>query len=210
MTDDRELLTNLRDLARLNRLPGGAGASAAAIRRLVAGDTEVAVLDVGGGIGDMAMRFARHGWRTLLLDVHPQVVEAARAATADEPRVQVGAGDARALPFADGTFDVVHASLLLHHLDPTDAVQALREMARVTRHGIVVNDLRRGILPLVATGVAVALLGRCRATRADGLASVRRAYDLRETDAMLAEAGLRVVRRTNALMPRVVTTAVER
>jgi ubiquinone/menaquinone biosynthesis C-methylase UbiE len=208
VTDPRELATNLCDLARLNRLPGGARASAAAIRGLVADDPDVSILDVGGGIGDMALRFARQGWRTVLVDAHPQVVAAARIATAEEPRIRVEAGDARALTFADGAFDVVHSSLLLHHLDSPDAVRALREMARVARCGVVVNDLRRGILPLVATGVAVAVLGRCRATRADGIASVRRAYDLGEVDALLAEAGLKVARRTNGLMPRVVTTAV--
>jgi SAM-dependent methyltransferase len=208
VSDEGELLTNLWDLARLNRLPGGAAASAAAIRRLVRGARDVTILDVGAGIGDMALRFARDGWRTVALDVHPQVVAAAAAATADEPRVQVSTGDGRSLPFADDEFDVAHASLVLHHLDPADVVMTLREMARVARRGVVVNDLRRGILPFVATGVAVALLGRCRATRVDGLASVRRAYALRELDAFVADAGLTVARRTNALMPRVITTVV--
>ncbi len=210
VSDEGELLTNLWDLARLNRLPGGAAASAAAIRQLVGGESDVTILDVGAGIGDMAMRFARHGWRTVALDVHPQVVGAAALATADEPCVEVRTGDGRELPFGDGEFDVAHASLVLHHLDPAEAVMALSEMARVARRGVVVNDLRRGMLPFVATGVAVAVLGRCRATRVDGLASVRRAYALRELDALLVDAGLEVVRRTNALMPRVVTTAVRR
>ena len=37
------------------------------------------------------------------------------------------------LPFADGEFDVVHAHQVLQHV--ADPVQALREMARVTRPG---------------------------------------------------------------------------
>jgi SAM-dependent methyltransferase len=41
-----------------------------------------------------------------------------------------------ALEYADDTFDVVHAHLVLHHL--TDPVAALREMRRVCRSGGVV------------------------------------------------------------------------
>ncbi len=54
--------------------------------------------------------------------------------------------DVRALPLDDGAWTSSHASLVLHHLDPADAVAALREMRRVARRGVVVNDLRRGAL----------------------------------------------------------------
>ena len=39
--------------------------------------------------------------------------------------------DARAIPLADGEVDVAHASLLMHHFDPDDAIAALAEMRRV-------------------------------------------------------------------------------
>ena len=48
-------------------------------------------------------------------------------------------------PLADREVDVTHASLLIHHLDPDDAVVALGEMRRVSRLGVVINDLRRGV-----------------------------------------------------------------
>lgn len=205
-----ELERNLADLARLGRLPGGVSASAAAIRRLAPAETDPTILDVGAGRGDTALAFAGRGWRTVAVDAHHDVLRAARKATAHEPMVEVVEGDARSLPYPDGAFDVSHCSLLLHHLDPPDAVATLREMARVARHGVVVNDLRRGLLPFVATGVAVALLGRCRATRVDGLASVRRAYTLAELDGLLALAGLDVRWRSAPFMPRVATAAVRR
>lgn len=203
-----ELRTNLADLGRLNRLPGGADASIRAITRLVGPRPNVAILDVGTGAGDLALAFARRGWRTVALDADPAVIAVARACTAGETRVSVLPGDATSLPFDDASMDVVHSSLLLHHLDPPAAVRALAEMGRVARLGIVVNDLRRGILPLVATAVAVTALGRCRTTRHDGLLSVRRAYTPGETDALLTAAGLHLVHRSPAWMPRVVTSAV--
>jgi hypothetical protein len=58
------------------------------------------------------------------------------------------------------------------------------------------------------TAATVVALCRGRYTRADGLASARRAYTLRELDALLIEAGLCVRDRSAAAMPRVVTVAV--
>jgi SAM-dependent methyltransferase len=208
--DPAELERNLDDLARLGRLPGGVSTSLAAIRRLVPARADPDILDVGAGRGDMALAFASHGWRTMAVDTHLDVLRVARSATSHEPLVEVVQADGRHLPYPDHAFDVSHCALLIHHLDPADAVTVLRELARVARHGVVINDLRRGLLPFVATGVAVALLGRCRTTRVDGLRSVRRAYTLAELDALLTEAGLEVVWRSNRFMPRVVTAAVRR
>jgi ubiquinone/menaquinone biosynthesis C-methylase UbiE len=203
-----ELAENLRDFARLNRLPGGTAASLAAIRRLLpAGAVGGSVLDIGAGGADMARAFAAAGWRTVAADSHDAVLASARATLGDTTRVELIAADARELPYDDDAFDVAHCSLLVHHLDEADAVTALAEMARVSRFGVVVNDLRRGVIPYVATGVSVALLARARVTRVDGLTSVRRAYTLAELDRLLARAGLAVTWRTSPLMPRVATAA---
>ena len=202
------LRTNLADLARLNRLPGGAHASTQAVARRAGARHELTVLDVGTGAGDLPLAFAARGWSVIGLEADPDVAAVASTITGGTDRVRIVTGDATALPFDDASVDVAHASLLLHHLDPAMAARALAEMARVARLGVVINDLRRGVLPLLAVGVAVAALGRCRATRHDGLLSVRRSYTPAELDALLAASGLRRVRRSAAWMPRVVTTAV--
>jgi len=201
-----EVEANLADLARLNRLPGGTAASIAGIRRLVGEGNAARILDVGTGRGDMPLAFAAQGWDVLAVDSNPDVLTIARRELGDRGLEAVEA-DVRALPFEDGAFDVAHASLLLHHLDPAAAAAALRELSRVARRGIVVNDLRRGWMPLVASAVSVALLARSRVTRTDGLASARRAYTLRELDRLLDEAGLAPRWRSAAWMPRVVTAA---
>lgn len=198
---------NLADLARLNRLPGGTSASVAAIRRLLDGADDATILDAGTGRADMPTAFAARGWRSVGLDRNPKVLASARRASDHEPSVEIVDGDVRSLPFADGAFEVAHASLLIHHFDPDEAVTALRELARVGRRGIVVNDLRRGILPLAATWAMIAAAGRSPVTRRDGMVSVRRAYTLRELDELLARAGLAVRWRSSPWLPRVATAA---
>ncbi|MDQ4035447.1 MAG: methyltransferase domain-containing protein [Chloroflexota bacterium] len=201
---------NLADLARLNRLPGGAGTSAHAIDRLLDGRRHARILDAGAGRGDMPLAFARRGWEVTAFDTHPGVLGVARRVTGGEPRITVVEADARSLPFDDGAYHVAHCSLLLHHLDPGDAAKVLREMRRVSRAGVVVNDLRRGVLPFVATAATVLALGRSHVTRNDGLLSARRAYTLDELDELLDGAGLAVRWRSPGWMPRVVTAASPR
>ena len=119
--------------------------------------------------------------------------------------VELLVADARRLPFEDASVDVAHASLLIHHLDEADAIDALREMRRVARRGVVVNDLRRGRLAYAATAAAVLALTRGRYTRHDGLLSARRAYTLHELDDLAAAAGMHAIWRSPSFLPRVVT-----
>jgi SAM-dependent methyltransferase len=203
----REVEANLADLMRMNRLPGGTDASVRAITRLVRPGNRARILDVGTGAGDMPIAFTRRGWRVVALDANPQVLEVAGRRLAGVPDIEVTDGDALALPLDNDSVDVAHGSLLLHHFKPDAAVEALREMRRVARRGVVVNDLRRGILPFAVTWMAVMALGRSRVTRYDGAASARRAYTVPELDELLAAAGLTPRWRSPAWMPRVVTAA---
>ena len=202
-----EVDQNLADLARLNRLPGGTAASIEGIGHLIGSGAEARVLDVGTGRADMPLAFAKRGWRTTALDINSDVLLVARRETAGQPLVEIVAGDGRSLPFDDGSFDVAHASLFVHHFEPAEAVAVLRELRRVALRGVVVNDLRRGLVPLLATGASALVFGRSRVTWTDGLASARRSYTLAELDELLAEAGLRILWQSIGWMPRVVTAA---
>ena len=207
--DADELRRNLREMAMLNRLPGGVGASRRAIEWLLDGAGAMVVLDVGTGSGDLPAALARHhsprALHVLACDLRADVLEYATRRLARVAHVQLLEADARRLPLADESVDVAHASLLVHHLDPPDVIRALGEMRRVARRGVVVNDLRRGRLAYAATAVTVLGLARGRYTRHDGVLSARRAYTLTELDELAASAGLRRVRRSPAFLPRVVT-----
>jgi ubiquinone/menaquinone biosynthesis C-methylase UbiE len=207
--DRFELHRNLREMAMLNRLPGGSGSSRRAIESLLDGAERAVVVDVGTGAGDLPALLARHrGARRLQVlacDIRPEVLEYSARRLARVPDVELLQADARQLPFADESADVVHGSLLIHHFDPPDAVRVLGEMRRVARRGVVVNDLRRGRVAFALSAAAVLGLARGRYTRHDGVLSARRAYTLEELDELAASAGLRRVRRTSAFLPRVVT-----
>lgn len=204
--DARELALNLREMAMLNRLPGGTGDSVRAVERLLGDQTEATVLDVGTGSGDFVRRLRRRRHvEVIAADVRSEVLEIAARNLAGISSVSLIKADARSLPLGDHEVDVAHASLLLHHLDPDDAIAAFAEMRRVARLGVVINDLRRGLLPFVMTAAPVLALSRGAYTRHDGVLSARRAYTLSELDTLARRAGLSRISRSARFWPRVTT-----
>jgi SAM-dependent methyltransferase len=93
------------------------------------------LLDVGSGPGTITADLAAlvAPGEVVALEVNDQAAALTRQGA---PGVDVRVGDVHALPFDAGEFDVVHAHQVLQHV--ADPVQALREMARVTRPGGVV------------------------------------------------------------------------
>jgi ubiquinone/menaquinone biosynthesis C-methylase UbiE len=95
------------------------------------------------------------------------------------------AGDALALPFGDGSFDIVGCNLFAHHLEPAELKQFASEALRVSRHAVVINDIIRHPLHLLLVYAGFPLM-RSYVSRMDGVASVRRAYVPEEMRTMLA------------------------
>ncbi len=102
------------------------------------------VLDVGCGTGTQLERYAEYGAIVTGVDLSPAML----AVAAD----RLGSGatliceDASSLSLADGSFDLVIASLLLHQLTPSTRSEVLQEMVRVTAPAgsMLVIDYRAG------------------------------------------------------------------
>ncbi|MBA2565118.1 MAG: methyltransferase domain-containing protein [Gemmatimonadetes bacterium] len=185
----------LRELARVNRLLGGRRTTLAHLGPLLAatGKERVTVLDVAAGGGDMAE--AMRDWalrrglnlRFTFLDRHPVVLDFSRRAAGFRPHLVLG--DALTLPFPDASFDLCVTSLFFHHLEPEEMEASMREMRRVARTGILVNDLVRDRLAWAWIVLLSRLFSRNRLVRHDGPLSVRRAYRPSDFRALAAGSG---------------------
>ena len=133
---------------------------------------------------------------------------AATAAARFGNEIDVRVGDMLALPLEDGSVDVAACSLVLHHFEPPDAVRALRELSRVARRGVIVNDLVRTRLGLVGAHAIARFATRNPITRHDAVVSVRRAYTRAELEGLVRDAGLGIRSCHGALGYRVALTAV--
>ncbi len=116
----------------------------------------IRILDVATGSADIPqaiMSWARRIGRPMQvigLDLHPTTLQIARQWVGNDPEIQLIQGDALALPLEDNAVDIATCSMFLHHLDEPQALQVIREMLRVSRHGIIVNDLLRSTWAKVA------------------------------------------------------------
>jgi ubiquinone/menaquinone biosynthesis C-methylase UbiE len=131
-TEDPDFFVRFMDEA---QKPAGIQASKRLMLERAALTSGDAVLDVGCGPGDDLFDLAERvgdGGRLVGIDASEVMIAAARR-RAEERGLPVAfeVGEATALPFADGTFDVCRAARVLEHLD--DPGGALAEMARVTR-----------------------------------------------------------------------------
>lgn len=96
-----------------------------------------AALDVGAGMGVAAYALARDGWRTVALEPDASDFVGAgairRLAAEAGLTIEVVQEWGESLPFADASFDLVHARQVLHHA--RDLPRFCRELQRVLKPG---------------------------------------------------------------------------
>jgi len=192
-------LEALQGLARINRASGTVGRISQPIVLMAKHERldRVSVMDVACGGGDVpigvVLAAKNHGIQVdlTLMDRSPTALAtASRAAAAVGIDCQTIRADTLSnLPRNE--VDVVTNSLFLHHLsEPADVISVLRDMREIARRMVVISDLRRSRLGLIAAKTACRLLSRSPIVRHDGPASVRAAWTLDELSDFAAQAGM--------------------
>jgi ubiquinone/menaquinone biosynthesis C-methylase UbiE len=193
-----EIATALSDLRHINLWFGGIATTQSMIARAAtkAGATSLSLLEVAAGNGyvpqSASTRMQRSGIRlqvTLLDRAQSHLNRSGNGTSAV-------AGDALALPFADGSFDLVSCCLFAHHLEPREIVAFVDEGLRVCRTAVIINDVIRDPIHLTLVYLSLPLY-LSRFTHHDAPASVRRAYTVEEMYEMLrqtAAAGVEIDR----------------
>jgi SAM-dependent methyltransferase len=195
-----EMRGNLADLRFFNAWMGGTRLALRATAPLLARarpGAPVSVLDVATGSADILASLGRRARRRragilgIGMDTNADVLEEARRfLAAVDGGARLVRGDARSLPWRDGSVDVALCSNFLHHLGQVEAVEALREMRRVCRLGVVVVDLMRTRAAWYLVWLTTRLTTRNRLTRHDGILSIERAFTPIEMARLAREAGM--------------------
>ena len=115
-----------------------------------------AVLDIAGGTGDLAARFAEivgPAGRVVLADINGAMLEVGRDKLLDTGRqgnIKFVQADAQDLPFPDDSFDCVTIAFGLRNV--TDKDKALRSMLRVLKPGgrLLVLEFSKPANPLLS------------------------------------------------------------
>jgi ubiquinone/menaquinone biosynthesis C-methylase UbiE len=154
------------ELTSINRRLGGVRA----VQRFLPEQENLLILDVAAGACDVGEALiAQIPCHVVSLDIYDRGLKLAN-------RTWPVMGDALDLPFRDGTFDVVMASLFFHHLSNKDCAKVLASMWRITRRRVLVNDLHRHIIPYYSFQALAMMFSKSPMIKHDGPVSVRRAF----------------------------------
>lgn len=196
--DRKALFDNLRELEWINRMTGGPTTGFNAIRRLLRpGMSEVHIVDVGFGAGDMLCYLLDHAHklpcpvRLTGIDIMPETLDYIGQFHPHLPgKVALHAMDYAQWFAEGGKADIIHAGLFCHHLDNGQLVEFFRH-CKEARLGAVVNDLARDPVPYYFIKAATAIFAKSPLTRHDAPLSVLRAFKRSELEGLLVEAGIR-------------------
>jgi SAM-dependent methyltransferase len=197
--DPAQLVAALRFLGFINRRLGGVAAVLGAFRRWSADWTAgatIRILDVGTGAGDIPLALADWAARTgrrvhiTALDRHETILSLARQRIGDRGEIELRPGDALDLTdlFEVDSFDYAHAGLLLHQLPDIEVMKVMRMMQRLTRRGLIINDLIRS--PITRLGAYPWLPLMPAMVRHDTLVSIPAAFTKREILDLARRVGL--------------------
>lgn len=187
----------LQGLSRINRVSRTAASIWRPIARIARAhpDRTLSVLDIATGGGDLPIALSKRAQRHHVAldikgcDISQDAIGYARAAAirANAP-VQFFCANVldAGLP---AHYDIVTASLFLHHLTDTQAVALLRKLAMNTDH-LIISDLIRNRTGYRLAYLGTRLLSRSTIVHVDGLRSVRAAFTVPEARELAAQAGL--------------------
>jgi len=187
-----ELEADLRNLTSLNRHFGSHRLARRFLSRWFQPGGCYRVLDLATGAGDLPrvmVDWARPRdikLRIDAVDANVATLEIAQRASADYPEIEFLRANVLTYE-SKQTYDMVCCSLALHHFSEDDAVTLLGRCRALSHRFTLVSDLERSFFTLVGVQALTALFYREPMTRADAVASARRAFSFKEFRA-IAEA----------------------
>lgn len=184
----------LADLARVNRITMAARPTLAFLDRAIGQRSELSLLDVGYGQGDMLRIIA--GWARkrgitadlVGVDLNPRSEAIARAHTPADLPIRYITGDYADL--AGEGFDCVISSLVAHHMSDGQLHAFLQFMEAEAQAGWFINDLHRHGFSHAGYPLLARIMRAHRIVRHDGQMSIARSFRPEEWQQMISRAGI--------------------
>jgi 2-polyprenyl-3-methyl-5-hydroxy-6-metoxy-1,4-benzoquinol methylase len=194
-TDKEELMDDfsiggdlLRDtldkLENINRWLGGNKVTVNGLKKLLKNhpkEEEITIVDIGCGHGDILRDVANFGrkqhfkFKLIGIDANPTAIKYANELSLNYPELSFETQDIFSETFKNRTFDVVLATLFLHHFKEKQLIPFLESTSKQAKKGIVINDLHRHKLAYYLF-MLLSLFIKNRMIINDGLISVLRGF----------------------------------
>lgn len=192
------MVQTLKELDVINKWLGGNKVTVNGFNKLVrksGGTTSLHVADLGCGSGEMMRILAQQKNNSSLrftgIDANPNIVAAARDQVRHYPQIKVQTENILSENFSTQKYDVVLATLFLHHFTKEQLINILKGLKQNTNLGIVVNDLHRHPLAFYSILWLTKLFSKSPMVQADAPRSVLRGFKRAEWVNILDLAGIK-------------------
>ena len=185
-----EILRDALDkIAQINQLLGGNQLTLRGVQNLIAtipNETEITIVDVGCGNGDMLRTLSKYGLKHQLnfkligIDANAFTINHARELSINYPNISYYCEDVFGNDFATLKYDIVLFTLTLHHFKDNEIIVLMSIFNANSRIGMVINDLHRSIISYRLFQILCFVFRLNSMSREDGLVSILRGFKKNE------------------------------
>ena len=193
---DRTLL----EIEKINKLLGGNNVTINGIDKLLKKTPKqkmIHIADLGCGGGDMSRLIQSLGFRRKIvmkitgIDANPHIIDFCNRRFSTQNSLRYECLNILSEEFKQKHFDIITATLFVHHFTDEALISMLKSMKRQATTGIVINDLHRHWFAYHAIKLLTRLFSNSEMVRHDAPVSVRRAFTKRELMHILHAAGIK-------------------
>lgn len=178
------LKESLDQLAKINKWLGGNLVTIKGLKKILKNQPKkkpITILDLGCGNGDMLREVSKFGKKNgyefclIGIDANQHTIHYAEQLSKDFNEITYLQQDVFSEDFHKIKYDIVLATLFLHHFSEDDIIKLLKNILKNTSIGIVVNDLNRNALAYYLFS-GLCLFIKNPMTKEDGLISILKAF----------------------------------
>ena len=185
-----EILRDALDkIAKINQLLGGNQLTLRGVQNLIAtipNETEITIVDVGCGNGDMLRTLSKYGLKHQLnfkligIDANAFTINHASELSINYPNISYHCEDVFGNDFAALKCDIVLCTLTLHHFKDDEIMTLMTVFYANCSIGIVINDLHRSAISYRLFQALCFVFRLNSMSREDGLVSILRGFKKNE------------------------------
>jgi ubiquinone/menaquinone biosynthesis C-methylase UbiE len=163
----------LKELTIINKYLGGISTTKSALKYFISNElNELRIIDIGSGSSDnlIAAKYTFPNLKIISIDKNLSVLNYSNNNT-----TKINA-DAFKLSIKNNSCDIVHVALFLHHFDEEQLKALLNEFLRISKKGIIINDLQRSYFAFLGIKLLTILFSKSTLVKNDAPISVKKSF----------------------------------
>lgn len=196
-----EMLQDALDkIATINQLLGGNKLTLEGVKAVLQNvdkESEITIVDVGCGNGDMVRYIADYGikegynFKLIGIDANAFTINHAENLSRNYTNITYKCIDIFTKQFNELKYDIVLCTLTLHHFNTNEIVQLVQQFNSISSVGIVINDLQRSSISYRLFQMVCFVFNLNKMSREDGLVSILRGFKKHELRNFSEQLGLK-------------------